>query len=272
MVHLILTGATGLVGSACLTHILALPPSNAITRLSILSRSAVPLLTTHPHRTNTTTEIEVINHTDYNTYPAEVLAKLKGATGVLWAQGISQSEASKADYVKITYDYPVAAARAFAQLAGRTDGDGAGSGKLNFVYVSGEGATHRPGRFTQLFARVKGQAELALMGLTKEKWCEGKLNMVMARPGGVDGSNQPEIWGPVMQRRGWLLRAGMKPMLVVIGATYPNMMIPTENLGRVLVELAMGEGEVRGKGVEEFGEGSVVVSNIGLRRLGGLPV
>ena len=125
------------------------------------------------------------------------------------------------------------------------------------------------GGFTQLFARVKGQAELALMGLTKEKWCEGKLNMVMARPGGVDGSNQPEIWGPVMQRRGWLLRAGMKPMLVVIGATYPNMMIPTEKFGKGVGGVGrMGEGEVRGKGVEEFGEGSVVVSNIGLRRLG----
>ena len=197
---------------------------------------------------------------------------------MIWAQGISQSEVSKADYVKITYDYPVAAARAFAQLAERTDGDGAGSGsgsgsgKLNFVYVSGEGATHTPGRFTQLFARVKGQAELALMGLTKEEGYEGKLRTVMARPGGVDGSKQPEIWGPVMQRRGWLYRAGTGPMLAVLRATYKNMMSPTESLGRVLVELAMGEGDVGGKGVEGFGQGSVVVNNIGLRRLGGLPV
>ena len=192
---------------------------------------------------------------------------------MIWAQGISQNEVSKADYVKVTYDYPIAAAKAFASLATGDDGSGSGSGsgKLNFVYVSGEGVSHNPGRFTQLYSRVKGQAELALMGLAKEKEYEGKLRMVMARPGGVDGTNQPEIWGPILERRGALYRAWFKPMLVVVRATYKNMMSPTESLGRVLVELAMGEAQVDGKGVEEFGEGRVV-SNIGLRRLGGLSV
>jgi len=35
------------------------------------------------------------------------------------------------EYVQITYDYPLAAAKAFSSLSN--------SGKFNFVYVSGEG-------------------------------------------------------------------------------------------------------------------------------------
>lgn len=263
MVHLILTGATGLVGSACLTHILSLPAGNAITKLSILSRSPVPLIENHPKRTNNTTEIEVIHHTDYNNYPSDLLAKLKGANGVIWAQGISQMEVSKADYLKITIDYPLAAAKAFSTLPSK-DGD-----KLNFVYVSGTGATHTPGRFTQQFARVKGQAELAILALGKQAPYDKTLRPIITRPAGVDGSSQPEIWKPIMQRRGTMYRTWFTPMLYVVRATYKNMMSPTPELGKVLVDLAMAdEAPLKGKGVECDGQ---LVTNIGLRDMGGLP-
>lgn len=86
--HLILTGATGLVGSAVLHHMLNTP---AITQISILSRRPVPQAVGHP-------KANVIIHQDFTTYSNEVLNQLKGAEGVVWAQGISQTAVGK-EYV-----------------------------------------------------------------------------------------------------------------------------------------------------------------------------
>lgn len=85
--HLILTGATGLVGSATLAHILSLP-AGSVSRLSILSRRPVPMAENKPN-------VTVIEHRDFSQYPPELLEKLKGANGCIWAQGISQNDVSK---------------------------------------------------------------------------------------------------------------------------------------------------------------------------------
>jgi uncharacterized protein YbjT (DUF2867 family) len=87
--HIILTGATGTVGAAVLRHCLASPN---ITRLSILSRQEFPL----PVDDNLDVQkAQTIIHTDYSAYPDELLTKLKGADGCVWAQGISQTEVPK---------------------------------------------------------------------------------------------------------------------------------------------------------------------------------
>ena len=83
--HLILTGATGLVGSACLHQMLT---NDSITTVSILSRRHVPMAEGHP-------KVEVILHTDFKQYPDEVLKQLKGATGCVWALGVSLNDVSK---------------------------------------------------------------------------------------------------------------------------------------------------------------------------------
>jgi uncharacterized protein YbjT (DUF2867 family) len=86
--HLILTGATGLVGSAVLHHMLSTP---SISQISILSRRPVPQAEGH-------TKAKVIIHKDFNTYTSDVLEQLKGAEGVVWAQGISVTQVTK-EYV-----------------------------------------------------------------------------------------------------------------------------------------------------------------------------
>lgn len=83
--HLVLTGATGTVGSAVLKHCLADP---AVTRLSILSRRPVPQIDGHPKATT-------IIHSDFTSYPPHVLSQLKGAHGCIWALGISQTQVTK---------------------------------------------------------------------------------------------------------------------------------------------------------------------------------
>jgi uncharacterized protein YbjT (DUF2867 family) len=83
--HLVLTGATGLVGSAVLHHMITTP---SISRVSVLSRRPVPQAEGHE-------KVKVIIHKDYNNYPSEVLNQLKDADGVVWAQGISVTQVTK---------------------------------------------------------------------------------------------------------------------------------------------------------------------------------
>ncbi|TAQ83644.1 hypothetical protein B7494_g8031 [Chlorociboria aeruginascens] len=244
--HLILTGATGLVGSAVLHHMLTTP---SISTISILSRRPVPQAEGHP-------KAKVIIQKDFSTYPSEVLEQLKGAEGVVWAQGISVTKVTKDEYEKITYEYPLAAAQAFTALSAPKP--------FKFVYVSGEGATPNPGYLTAHFGVVKGRAEAALLELGKQK---DNLKVFSVRPAGVDPSAHEEIWGFLPNKTGM---AGMaeKVLLPVLRKTMPGMISPTKELARVLTDLAMGDGEaLKGVGIE--GEGRTV-RNAGLRRIAGL--
>ena len=85
--RLILTGATGMVGSAALNHVLSLPPGQ-VSHLYILSRKSVPIAEDRP-------DVTVIEHKNSNEYSLELLEKLKGADGCIWALGISQTQVSK---------------------------------------------------------------------------------------------------------------------------------------------------------------------------------
>jgi hypothetical protein len=257
MVHLVLTGATGAVGGSVLAHILSLSPSTNISRLSILSRSPIPMLS--QERKNTTTKIEVITTTDFVNYPPEVLAKLKDVSGVIWAQGISQTEVDKPTYLKITKDYPLAFAKAISSNVSKP---------LTFIYVSGEGATDNAGRFTPLFGRVKREAERSLLSMPKEPEFNN-LRPYNVRPGGVDATVQPELWNLIKHRRSAVMRAASDYLLPVMRVALKNSVIPTPTLGKVLTELALKEGEpLDGQGALDGGR---TFNNLWLRRTGGLP-
>lgn len=83
MVHLILTGATGLVGSAVLHHMLG---DAAVSRVSILSRRPVDMAKGHEDK------VKVIIHKDFSKYDQAVLEQLKDAQGCVWALGVSQND------------------------------------------------------------------------------------------------------------------------------------------------------------------------------------
>lgn len=85
--HLVLTGATGLVGSGVLDAMIRMKD---ITKISILSRGPVKMAenTKDPR-------INVIIHKDFEKYDPAVLSQLKGATGCVWALGISQTKVGK---------------------------------------------------------------------------------------------------------------------------------------------------------------------------------
>jgi NAD dependent epimerase/dehydratase family enzyme len=85
--HLILTGATGLIGSGVLDAMINM--SN-VTKISILSRRPVAMAEAVKDP-----RVNVIIHKDFESYDDELLEKLKDASGCVWALGISQNAVTK---------------------------------------------------------------------------------------------------------------------------------------------------------------------------------
>ena len=83
--HLILTGATGMVGSAVLDNMIA---NKAVTRVSILSRRPVAMADGHE-------KVKVIIHEDFEKYDLSLLEDLKDANGCVWALGVRQNAVDK---------------------------------------------------------------------------------------------------------------------------------------------------------------------------------
>ncbi|RFU80505.1 nucleoside-diphosphate-sugar epimerase [Trichoderma arundinaceum] len=75
--HIILTGATGLVGSIALERMIC---DESIDKVTILSRKPVPQADGHA-------KVTVIIHEDLAVYDEKTLAQLKGANGCIWAVG-----------------------------------------------------------------------------------------------------------------------------------------------------------------------------------------
>jgi NAD dependent epimerase/dehydratase family enzyme len=85
--HLILTGATGLVGSATLEAMIKM---KEVTKISVISRRPVQMAEDAKDP-----RINVILHKDFEHYDQSLLEQVKDATGCVWALGISQTKVSK---------------------------------------------------------------------------------------------------------------------------------------------------------------------------------
>ncbi|KAL6306855.1 hypothetical protein BKA93DRAFT_771218 [Sparassis latifolia] len=245
--HIILTGATGTVGAAALRQCLVSP---TVTQLSILSRRQFPLPSGNDLDVN---KAQIIVHEDYAAYPDELLAKLKGAEGCIWAQGVSQNDVNKDEYIHITYDFPLAAAKSFASLS-PTD-------KFNFVYVSGEGADPTEKTLT-FYGKIKGRAELALLALPSTP-AYSALRIFNVRPGYVDPPNPNR---PTSALRNCVVDSVIVSTLRTL---LPGLVTPVGTLGRVLVDLATGDGAAltAASGIEAGGR---TVRSAAIRTLGGL--
>lgn len=287
--HLILTGATGLVGGGVLDAMLAMPD---ITRISILTRRPVPQLDARIQANDPVASnkdrVRVILHKDFAKYDDALLqGPLKGAAGVVWALGISQVAVSKEEYVVITHDYTLAAAEAFQKIPG---GDGPGDAKkddpFRFVYVSGMGAETTPGMMTARFGKVKGETEVALAEMTNgtaggeaATSPSGRPFLGLSvRPAGVDPHGHTALlpFVPKAPSMGLeVLRAVVAPALRFV---YPSMISPTLSLGTFLAESAMGKYSTvqlaaeaaKHKDIETVGNRFYIVNNTAFRRLVGL--
>jgi len=250
--HLILTGATGLVGSAVLDAMIKMKD---VSRISVISRRPVKMAEDAGDP-----RVRVIIHKDFARYDEDLLDQVRGANGCVWALGISQTQVGKEEYVKITKDFALAAAEAFQRLP-------AGGEPFDFVYVSGEGATQQPGRLTPLFGRVKGETEVALAEMRK---ANPLFRASAVRPAFVDAAAHDAV-RPYLPAQPASTRVANLVLGPAIRVAARGSWSPTEPLGRFLAEMATGrwEGRLQGPGVERLGE-SPVLGNAAFRRLYGL--
>lgn len=88
--HLLLTGATGLVGSGVLDAMIKM---KEVSKITILSRRPVRMAEdAHDPR------IHVILHQDFDKYDlndTQLWSQIRDATGCVWALGISQNQVGK---------------------------------------------------------------------------------------------------------------------------------------------------------------------------------
>ncbi|CAJ2501052.1 Uu.00g039050.m01.CDS01 [Anthostomella pinea] len=242
MAHIILTGATGQAGSAVLAYALSSP---AVSRVSLLSRRPVKLAESSP-------KANVIIHSDFSSYPEAILDQLRGATACIWAQGISSQGMSEDEYTRITLDYPVAAAKAFAGLAER----------MNFVYFSGEGGDMEE-KASTMFGRIKGRAESRLLALQKDGEYPS-LRVYNIRPAIIN----PQ--GNYLAERSVTLHDRASTWVGGLASVvWKSFVIPSDKLAKACTDLAVGDGEAvpAGEGVEADGR---LLRNTALRRLAGL--
>ncbi|KAK7403913.1 hypothetical protein QQX98_010320 [Neonectria punicea] len=253
--HLILTGATGLVGSGVLDAMLKIKD---ITKISILSRRPVAMA-----QQAEDLRVTVIIQKDFSHYRSDVLDQLKGASGAVWALGISQTKVSKDEYVKITKDYALIAAEAFSDLAPSDE-------PFRFIYVSGHSATQNPGRFTPRYCRVKGETETSL---SEMRAVYPRLHTEAVGPGVVDASDHAAIRAYIPDQ-GLLYNSVRAVLGFPIRMLTRSLQCPTEPLGSFLAEMAMGKFDRQldegGSGIVKLKGGMRVVKNTAFLRLAGV--
>jgi len=122
----IVTGATGFVGGEVLRQCIRNP---ATTSIIVITRKELS-----PEVTNNS-KVKVIIHKDFAEYPESLLRELTGAEACLWAIGGRASNFPDiATATKVSVDYTLAAANAFAKSLAPELGEGK---KFRFVYCSG---------------------------------------------------------------------------------------------------------------------------------------
>ena len=139
--RVILFGATGMVGQAALRECLF---DAGVERVLTVGRS----VTGQKHE-----KLRELVHPDLTDY-SRVSGELTGYDACFFCLGISSAGMSEADYRRVTVDIAVAAGRALV----------AANPGMTFVFVSGAG-TDSTGKSRTMWARVKGEAENAILAL-----------------------------------------------------------------------------------------------------------
>lgn len=133
--------------------------------------------------------------------------------------------------------------------------------------MSALGATLQPGRFTPIFARIKGETEIALAEMRK---ANPAFRSSSIRPAGIDATYHHAIQ-PYLPTPGLVKRLLFPPINALIRNFWPSVDSPTEPLGKFMTEMAMGKWDAKysGVGIEKLGQ-FPVLENKAFRRLAGL--
>ncbi|KAK4237205.1 hypothetical protein C8A03DRAFT_44927 [Achaetomium macrosporum] len=150
----IVTGCTGLVGSALVRQCIA---NDNISHVFALTRKPLP------EAVAKSPKLTVLLHKDFSTYPPELLNQLAGAEGCLWAIGGRATQFPDVETCRrVQVDYTLAAAKAFLEHLVPQLPEGK---QFRFVFCSGKFAEwdqKKPLHFLADTRRIKGQVEQGL--------------------------------------------------------------------------------------------------------------
>ncbi|MBT2545376.1 epimerase [Streptomyces sp. ISL-44] len=207
----ILFGATGMIGRGVLRECLR---DDTVT--SVLAIGRTPLGVTHP-------KLRERVQGDPSDLPGPDL-DLASCDACFFCLGVSSVGMKEEEYRRITHDLTLAVARTLA----------AANPRLTFVYVSGVG-TDSTGQGRSMWARVKGQTENDLLELPFQAY--------MFRPGIV----QPVRGVPSKARLNRILYAVTTPLIPLVRRIAPDLVIPSEAMGRAMIAVASPGTEVAGR-------------------------
>jgi uncharacterized protein YbjT (DUF2867 family) len=199
-VHLVIMGATGMVGGYALRYALDHPSVGVVT---VIGRRKLDI--SHP-------KLKEVPHRDFTDCSA--LAKpLSDQDAAIFCLGVYTGAVSDAEFRKITVDYTIEFARVL-----RASSPGAA-----FSFLSGSGADQTE-RSRMAFARYKGEAEKALLGA-------GFPRLYIFRPAyiyPVESRKEPNL--------SYRLLRVIYPVFRVL---FPSQVIRADDLARAMVDVAV---------------------------------
>jgi uncharacterized protein YbjT (DUF2867 family) len=201
--HVLLFGATGMIGHGALEACLRDPE---VERLTVIGRRATGRV--HPKLT----EHVRADVADLSGLEAE----LRTTDACLFCLGVSAGGLGEQRYTELTCDLTLSVART---LIGLNPG-------MTFVYVSGQG-TDSSERGRMMWARVKGRTENALLAL-------GFRSAVMLRPGAI----QPVDGARSSTRLYRMLYVALAPVMPVLRRLFPRQIVTTAEMGRAMLAAA----------------------------------
>ena len=195
--NVILFGATGMVGQGVLRECLR---DDSVEGVLAVGRNSTALK--HPKL------CEVVLKDMFDT--DAVGTDLEGYDACFFCLGVSSAGMSEADYTRLTFDLTLGWAKALARVNPR----------MTFVYVSGAGTGTKA-----MWAQVKKRTEDALLSLFPNAYM---FRLAMLRP--MRGEVSKTRW----TRVAYVL---FRPLLPLVGAVAPGLVISTEELGRAMLRV-----------------------------------
>ena len=138
-------------------------------------------------------------------------AVLQGYEACFFCLGVSVAGMSESDYTRMTYDLTLGWAQVLAGI----------NPAMTFIYVSGAGTGGKA-----MWAQVKGRTEDALLALFPSSYMF-RLGALRAMHGEISKTRWTRI-----------AYAVFRPLLPLIWAVAPGMVISTEELGRAMIRVA----------------------------------
>jgi uncharacterized protein YbjT (DUF2867 family) len=194
----VIFGATGMVGQGVLRESLLAPDVEEVVAVI-----RTPTGMRHPKLR----EVKLADFGDLT----PIKEDLVGADACFYCLGVSSVGLDEAEYSVISYDYPMAAARTFAEV----------NPQVTFVYVSGAG-TDPDGR--RMWSRVKGGAERDIIALLP--------NGYAFRPGII----RPTHGARSKTRLYNSIYTAAAPLLTLLERVFPKYVTTSDRLGRAMLQ------------------------------------